>query len=66
MLRMLATPQIMFPYMSHDVIMTCLMHVLQMYAPAMDVQIAAQGGGIARSFYLIRRSLLNGDDGYLP
>ena len=47
-----ATPQINFPYMSD----AC--------TPAMDVQMAAQGEGMPRSFWPSLSVLLNGSDGY--
>ena len=46
-----ATPQINFPYMSD----AC--------TPAMDVQMAAQGEGMPRSFWPSLSVLLTGDDG---
>ena len=49
---MSVTPQIIFPHMSDA------------RAPAMDVQMAPQDAGMARSFWLILSALLNEDNGY--
>ena len=50
---MSVTTQIIFPYMSDA------------RAPAMDVQMAPQGAGMARSFWLILSAILKSVDGYL-